>query len=85
MAALPDNDAEFKAFGLAGECGALSLLKEYKESADVLDQFWPWREDLRDPQMAKLLRAAIDNNRNNIGPLSTPQFDDWLKENFPSG
>ena len=41
LAATSDNNAEFKAFGLAGKCGALSLQEKYRESADVLDQFWP--------------------------------------------
>ena len=82
LAATSDNNAEFKAFGLAGKCGALSLAKRYQESADVLDQFWPWRQSLHDRQMSELLRHTIDNNRDNLGPPTSPQVDDWLKREF---
>jgi serine/threonine-protein kinase len=82
LARTSDNNAEFKAFGLAGKCGALSLKKQYAESARVLDQFWPYREDLHDPGMAKLLRETIDNNREKLGSPTAPQWDDWLKEVF---
>jgi hypothetical protein len=60
----------------------LSLKKQYAESARVLDQFWPYREDLHDPGMAKLLRETIDNNREKLGSPTAPQWDDWLKEVF---
>ena len=35
------DDEEFRAFGLAGQCGLLSLEGRYKESADVLEPAWP--------------------------------------------
>ena len=86
LASTADNNAEFKAFGLAGKCGALSLEQRYAESAEVLNQFLPWRQYLRDSQMAKLLRRTIDKNRDHLGPLTSPQWDDWLKQEFgPNG
>ena len=86
LASTSDNNAEFKAFGLAGKCGALSLEKKYRESAEVLDQFLPWRQYLRDSQMTKLLRRTIEKNRENLGPPTSPQWDDWLKQEFgPDG
>ena len=86
LASTSDNNAEFKAFGLAGKCGALSLQEKYRESADVLDQFQPWQQYLLDRQMKKLLRDTIDKNRENLGPPTSPQWDDWLKREFgPDG
>jgi serine/threonine-protein kinase len=82
LASTSDNNAEFKAFGLAGKCGALSAQEKYAESAEVLDQFLPWRDDLRDSQMANLLRRAIDRNRKNLGAPTAPQWDDWLEKVF---
>jgi hypothetical protein len=82
LAATPDNNAEFKAFGLAGKCGVLSLEKKYAESAEVLNQFLPWQQDLRDSQMKKMLRHTIDKNRENLGAPTSPQWDEWLNQNF---
>ena len=82
LAATSDNNAEFKAFGLAGKCVALSAQQKYRESADVLYQFLPWREDLRDSQMTKLLRSAIEKNGEILGPPTSLQWEDWLQEKF---
>ena len=82
LASTSDNNAEFKAFGLAGKCGALSLQKKYHESAEVLDQFWLWQQYLRDSQIKKMLRHTIDKNRENLGPPTSPQWDDWLEREF---
>ncbi len=43
LASSSESNAEFKAFGLAGKCGVLSLQEKYAESADVLNQFLPYR------------------------------------------
>ncbi len=83
--AAPGNTAEFKAFGLAGKCAALTLQEKYRESADVQDQFWPYKESLRDSQMTKLLRRAVEKNRDNLGPPTALQLDDWLDQHFGAG
>ena len=85
LAATSDSNAEFKAFGLAGECGALSLQEKYHESAEVMDQFWPWREDLRDRQMVKLVRGTIERNREKLGAPTSLQWDEWFTQKFGSG
>ncbi len=74
LASAADNNAEFKAFGLAGKCGALSLQKNYKESAEVVDQVLPL-QSLLDRQMKKLLRDTIDRNRENLGPPTFPPLE----------
>ncbi len=85
------SDKEFKAFGLAGKCVAKSAQKEYAASAEIVEQFWPYREYLLDSQMKKLLRAAIDKNRENLGRTDCPpmgRVDErsvragWLRQGF---
>jgi serine/threonine-protein kinase len=83
LVSLPDDHAEFKAFGLAGQCGALSLQKKYHESAKVLDQFWRFREDLQDSQMKKLVDRTIDRNRENLGAPTDDQLEELME--FGSG
>jgi eukaryotic-like serine/threonine-protein kinase len=85
LASTSDNNAEFKAFGLAGKCVALSLQKKYQESANVLDQFWPWRQDLRDIRMKSVLRETIERNRENLGPPTSHQWDEWMEQVFGTG
>jgi serine/threonine-protein kinase len=80
-----DTDGEFRAFGLAGKVGVLTLQKKYKESADVLDDLWPIRSELRDAQMQRMLDNAIKVNRTQLGPLSQQKWDEWLKTEFHSG
>ena len=42
LAAFPDEDKEFRAFGLAGKVGLLTLQGKYEESAKVLDEPAPY-------------------------------------------
>jgi tRNA A-37 threonylcarbamoyl transferase component Bud32 len=81
-----DKYAEFTAFALAGKGGILSLQKKYRESTEVWKQFWNYRDDLRDNKMNKLVQDAMNANRENLGPASGKEWDDWLKEHFkPAG
>lgn len=73
---------EFRAFGLAGQCGVLTLQGEYQKSADVLGRLWPMHQELRDAQMRKMLDYVIKENRSKLGPQSSPQWDEWLNEQF---
>ena len=45
----------------------------------------PSKESLRDSQMTKLLRRAIEKNRDNLGPPTSLQLDDWLDQHFGAG
>ncbi|MGO9108503.1 MAG: serine/threonine protein kinase [Thermoguttaceae bacterium] len=86
LASTGDNNSEFKAFGLAGKCVALSLQQKYGESAEVLNQFAPLRESLRDNQMKRLLRLTIDKNREHLGAPTDTQLEDWVKQVYgPNG
>ncbi len=83
LAASADADKEYRAWGLAGKIGVLSLQGKYRESAEVLDELWPIRGELRDEQMKKLLDRAIHENRSHLAPQSRQQWDQWLKTEFP--
>ena len=84
LAASADADKEYRAWGLAGKIGVLSLQGKYGESAEVLDELWPIRGELRDEQMKKLLDRAIQENRSHLAPQSRQQWDQWLKRSFPA-
>ncbi len=85
LAADPDEDKELRAFGLAGEVGLLTLQGKYQESAKVLDELLPIRDELRDEPMRKMLDYAIKENRDKLGPQSRAQWDKWLQSEFPAG
>ena len=82
LAGLADSDREFKAFGLAGKCGVLSLQGKYQQSADVLDQLWGIHADLRDWQMRRMLDYVIKQNRKQLGAATTQEWDEWLTKQF---
>jgi serine/threonine-protein kinase len=84
FAAAPDADKEFRAFGLAGKAGILTLERNFAESAGVLDELWPIRGELRDPQMRKMLDHTIRENRAKLGPQTRGQWDQWLEAEFPA-
>jgi hypothetical protein len=84
LASLRDNSAneEFIAFGLAGKCVTLFVMKRYADSAEVNEQLWHYRDSLRDREMEKLLRGATEGNRQELGAASGKQWDDWFKEHL---
>jgi len=84
--ALGPAEAEFRAFGLAGKCGVLSLQGKHAESAAVMEQFWPLRKKLTDRQMQLLLSYAVKRNRSKLGDrITTREWDRWLAEHFRNG
>jgi len=82
LAALGESEEEFRAFGLAGKCGVLTLQGEYRQSAAVMDELWPIRTKLKDRQIQEMLNRAVRKNRDNLGPQTTPQWERWLDEQF---
>ena len=82
LAALEESEQELRAFGLAGECGVLSLEGKYAESAAIAEQLRPLRNKLKDPQMQKLVAYAIRKNRSQMGTESSKQWGKWLDEQF---
>lgn len=82
FASANEPDEGLRAFGLAGQCGILTLRGQYRESAAVLDQLWPIRSKLRDAQMQRLIDYVIEKNQSELGPQTARQWDEWLAEQF---
>ncbi len=82
FAVLGEPDSETRAYGLAGQCGVLTLQGKYRESAAVLAQLWPIRQQVKDPQMQQLLSHVVRKNRSELGPQTTREWQQWLDEQF---
>ena len=82
LAALRDDNREIKAFGLAGKCVTLCVMKRHADSAEVNAELWSYRNDLRDSEMERLLQGATEANREELGATSGKEWDDWFKEHF---
>jgi tetratricopeptide (TPR) repeat protein len=82
FAFLGEPDGEMRAFGMAGQCGVLTLQGRYRESAAILAQLWPIRDQLKDPQMRQMLSHVIKKNRSELGVQTTREWQQWLDEQF---
>jgi hypothetical protein len=72
-----------RAFGLAGWGSALCLQGKYRDSAEILQQLWPNRDQLQNRRMQQLLQRAIQKNRSQLGTLpNSDQWDQWLNNLF---
>jgi hypothetical protein len=88
LAKCGDDEVEFRAFGLAGQCVVLSLRGQYRESDAVLRQLLLIQDKLpRDPQLPirMLLRSAINKNRSQLGPQTAREWDKWMEEQLHEG
>ncbi len=83
LASLEAPEAEWKAFGLAGQCAVYAIRKQYQQAAVVLAQLWPIRTELRDVQMRSLLQRAVQVTREELGEQTTRQWQGYLEEQFP--
>jgi serine/threonine-protein kinase len=82
LAALDETEVELKAFGLAGKAAVLCRKGRYKESADVINQLYPYRQKLNDRVMQGLVRRTMEKNSIERGAPNDkwqPLFDDWDK------
>jgi len=82
LAELGDDQPEFRAFGLAGQCGILSLRGRYHESNAVLAQLLPIRDKLVSEPMRRLVENALRKNRAYLGRQAAEDWDRWLEEHF---
>lgn len=82
FASLGEDDDRLRAYGLAGQIGALTLQGRHDESTTVLDKLLPIRDQLQDAQMQKMLDYAIKRNRSKLGQSTSEQWDRWLAEQF---
>ena len=75
-------ETELRAFGLAGQCGVLSLSGKYAESNAVLAQLAPIRDKLTSEPMRRLVANAVTRNCEKLGQQATREWGQWLKEQF---
>ncbi len=76
LAELGDNDAELKAFGLAGKCVALARLKRYQDSEAAANEYQKNADNLRDLAMKKAVEATIQDQ---------DLREEFLNEDYGSG
>jgi hypothetical protein len=57
-------------------------MKRHADSAEVNEQLWYYRNDLRDGEMGQLLRAATEGNREELGAASGKKWEKWFNEDF---
>jgi eukaryotic-like serine/threonine-protein kinase len=79
FAAAPESQPELRAFGLAGQCGVLTLQGKYRESANVFAQLFPIRDKLQNRQMQQMVERAIRRDQKELGPQSPAQFEQFLR------
>ncbi|MFZ1932199.1 MAG: serine/threonine-protein kinase [Thermoguttaceae bacterium] len=87
-AANPKFEVELKAFGLAGQCGVLSIRGEFEESNSILgklSELAPIDDKLTSEPLRKLLRFAINRNRAKLGENSGREWNKWLEQFHDEG
>ena len=85
LAHLSDEEAELRAFGLAGMYGVLSLRGKYGQCDAVLNQLLPIRDKLTSEPMQRLLNHAIDRNRSKISPQTAGRMGQMAERAVPRG
>ncbi|MEN6448981.1 MAG: serine/threonine-protein kinase [Thermoguttaceae bacterium] len=89
LASRGSDELELKAFGLAGQCIVLSLIRgQYRDSDAVLRRLLPIQDKLpREPQspIRMLLKSAISRNRSQLGPQTALEWDKWVEEQLHEG
>jgi serine/threonine-protein kinase len=83
-------ERSYRAFGLAGECVAYSLLGKQKESSTASGQLatlagglQPAKlEPLMDRQLVRLVGFAVRKNRQALDKQTTSDWDKWLDTHF---
>jgi serine/threonine-protein kinase len=78
-------EVELKAFGLAGQCGVLSIRGKYEESNRILAELHPINDKLTSEPMRKLLHFAINRNRAKLPQQSGREWDKWLEQFHDEG
>ena len=80
LAKLGDDDAELRAFGLAGRCGVLSIRGNSKDLNAALDELSPLRDKLKSRPLVELVDHAVQKNRSQLGEQAAREWDKWFEE-----
>jgi serine/threonine-protein kinase len=84
FAELDESQPESRAWGLAGQCWILTKEKHYEQSAAKFAEFWPLRNRLQDPLLARHLFHAVRTNRTKLSPSRTPEeWEQWIESQVP--
>jgi serine/threonine-protein kinase len=73
-----DTDAEFRAFGLAGQAMLLTVAKEYSKSDEKLLELFPLIDKL-DPRVVLTVREVMEENKKASGQTNE-RLEQWFKE-----
>ncbi|NQT39450.1 MAG: serine/threonine protein kinase [Planctomycetes bacterium] len=81
LARLGDDEPGLRAFGLAGECGILTLHGDYARCGALLEELYPIRGQL-DPRMEETLAYVIRENQKALAAGSSkaadsPNYHQW--------
>lgn len=82
LAAAGDIDPRLQAYGLAGRYGVLTLQGRFDESAEVLEELLPIRNDLKDAEMGEMLDYAIKKNQSKLDQRTSEQWEKWFREEW---
>lgn len=77
------DDEELRAFGLAGQCGILTMHGDYRKSAELMERLQPIRDKLVDPRMRQMIFYAWRTIQAKLGAPTPAQWEKWLKQHFP--
>jgi serine/threonine protein kinase len=83
LASLDEIESEFRAFGLAGQAGILTMRGEYQKSEAVMSRLLPIIDKLTDPRLRQMVLYARRTNQSNLKLPTPKEWDHWLKQHFP--
>ena len=85
LAKLGDDEAGLRAFGLAGECGVLSIRGDYEASNAALTELSLIRNELTSRPMIELLNHAVEKNRLELDQRTAQEWGQWLAKRLGDG
>ena len=77
-----DENAEFRAFGLAGQAGISALERNYQAASEALAELAPIRNHLQDPRLQRLVWEVARKTRSERSEEENSQWESLLGENF---
>jgi serine/threonine protein kinase len=83
FSALGEDQAAFRAFGLAGRAVVLTNQKRYPEASEALAALWPLREKLEAP-MWTLIQNIVQANQKAMNRQVAEEWTKWLQSRPPA-
>jgi hypothetical protein len=79
FSAMDEVEAQFRAFGLAGEAVVLAVQGKSQQSADKLADLWPLRSKL-DSEMRDMVTQLVRRNQRALSQQSAKKWEEWFAE-----